>query len=284
MMNLLRTTTVACSISLFCLAPPLAAEKPVQAPLPDLRQLMTEVEAHQKQLEKVRENYTFNAQVVTQEFDSNQQVKKTETLEFERFFVNGNQIGRKIKKDGKPLDEPEQQKETERITREVEKAQTPSGEKKMEENNFSLMRLLDVVEVGQARRENFRERPTIVCEFVGRKNAKARGIREDAFKKMRGTIWIDEEDHEVTRLEATFYDNFQIGFGLLARIQKGTRMNFDQAKINGEIWLPTTLEAVFDARLLFKGIHAHIVEHDSNFQRFHVETQQLKDTISEKKS
>jgi hypothetical protein len=282
-MNFLRTLIADCSISLFCLTLPLAAEKPVLAPLPDLRQLMTEVEAHQKQLEKVRENYTFTAQLVTQELDSNRQVKKTESLELEEFFVNGNQIGRKVKKDGKPLDEQAQQKETERVTKEVEKAQTPSGERKMEENNFSLVRLLGVVEVGQARRENFRGRPTIVCEFVGRKDAKANGMSEDAYKKMRGTIWIDEADHEVTRLEATFYDNFQIGFGLLARIQKGSRMNFDQAKINGEIWLPTTLEAVFDARLLFKGIHAHVVEQDSNFQRFRVETLQIKDTVSEKK-
>ncbi|MGB6746374.1 MAG: hypothetical protein WBE38_22170, partial [Terracidiphilus sp.] len=32
-----------------------------EAPLPDIRELMREVEAHQKQLETVRENYTYNA-------------------------------------------------------------------------------------------------------------------------------------------------------------------------------------------------------------------------------
>lgn len=274
----LRTARAAGFLSLLYFVLPAAAQKPAEPPLPDLRQLMTEVEEHQKQLEKVRENYTYTAQVVTQDLDSSGQVKKTETLEFEEFFVHGTRIVRRVKKDGKLLDESEQQKETERVSRFVEKAEKPKDEKKEEENELSLVRLLNVVEVQKPHRENFRGRSTIVCEFVGRKDAKAHGMSEDIFKKLRGTVWIDETDRQVARLEATFYDNFHVGGGLLVNIAKGTRINFDQAKVNGEIWLPSASEGVLDARLLlFKGFRQHIVEYDSNYQRFHVETIQMKD-------
>jgi hypothetical protein len=37
-------------------------------------------------------------------------VKKTETEEYEEFFVNGHQIGALVKKNGKPLDDQEQQR------------------------------------------------------------------------------------------------------------------------------------------------------------------------------
>jgi len=284
-MNTTRAAQCAGFLLPFFYVALLPGQKPAEAPLPDLRQLMSEVAEHQKQLEKVRENYTYTAQTTTQDLDANGQVKKTETAEMEIFFVHGQMIARKIKKDGRPLDEQEQQKETERVTRFVEKAEKPKTEKK-EEDELSLVKLLDIVEASRPQRENFRGRATIVCDFAGRKDAKAHGLSEDVFKKLRGTVWIDEADHEVTRLEATFFDNFHIGGGLLVNIAKGTHLSFDQAKINGEIWLPIDSEGTLDARLMiFKGIRQHIVEQDSNYQRFHAEAQQSKDVkvVVEKK-
>ena len=36
-------------------------QQPAQAPLPDIRQLMREVQEHQKQLDQIRENYTYTS-------------------------------------------------------------------------------------------------------------------------------------------------------------------------------------------------------------------------------
>ena len=44
------------------------------------------------------------------------------------------------------------------------------------------------------------------------------------------------------------------------------------------LWLPTGAEGTVQARLLMvKNLREHYIERDSNFQRFHVETQQSKD-------
>src|ERR1039457_7449891 len=74
------------------------AQQQPNAPLPDIRQLLNEVQAHQKQLEKVRENYTYSSLQTTQDIDSNGQVKKTESREFEQFYANGHPIGRAVKR------------------------------------------------------------------------------------------------------------------------------------------------------------------------------------------
>lgn len=95
-------------------------------PLPAIPQLMREVEEHQKMLEKVRENYTYTESQVTQDIDAKGQVTKTESRELEVFFVHSRQIDRLVKKDGKPLDERELRKETERVTRAVENAEKPA--------------------------------------------------------------------------------------------------------------------------------------------------------------
>jgi hypothetical protein len=201
------------------------------------------------------------------------------------FYVNNEPISRLVKKDGRPLTEEEEQKETERVTKAVEKAEKPRSDAAKDDQNISLRRILEVADVRNPRRENFRGRSTIVFDFVGQKDLKARGLNEDLSKKLQGTVWIDEADRQVARLEAAFDDNFRVAGGLVANVQKGSRFNFDQTPVNGEIWLPTGAEISLEMRLLlFKGIHQHITERDYDYKRFHVESAQGKDTkvVSEK--
>jgi hypothetical protein len=248
-----------------------------QKPLPDIRQFMREAHEHQKQLEKVRENYTFSDSEVVQELDGKGRVTKTETHDSEVFFVHGQPIQRMLKKDGKPLTDEEQQKETERVTKAVEKAEKPQPDQP-KDDQISLRRILEVADVRNPRRENFRGRSTIVFDFVGKKDLKAHGTSEDLSKKLQGTVWIDEADRQVARMEVALDDNFHVAGGLVANIQKGSHFSFDQAPVNGEIWFPTGTEISLQARvLLVKGIHAHITERVYDYKRFHVETQQGKD-------
>jgi len=246
-------------------------------PLPEIRALMLEVTEHQKQLEKVRENYTYNSLATTEDLDSNGQVKKTETVESECFFVHGHSICREVKKDEKGLDEHDAQKETERVTKLVEKAEKTPPDQPLEGQSVSVRKILEIMDVMNERRENFRGRATIVFDFVGRKDAKTSGIAEDASKKLKGTVWVDEADRQIAHLEATFTDNFKVGGGLVASVEKGSNFYFDQAEVNGELWLPTSAEGRVNARvLLLKGMRQHFTEKESNYQRFKVEAEQEK--------
>jgi hypothetical protein len=87
-------------------------------------------------------------------------------------------------------------------------------------------------------------------------------------------------------MEVSFDDNFHVAGGLVANVQKGSNFRFDQAPVNGEIWLPTGGEGTVQLRvLLVKGIRQHFTERDYDFKRFHVETEQGKDAkaVAEKK-
>ena len=248
------------------------------APLPDLHQLLREVQDHQKQLDQVRESYTYSSLQTMQNIDSNGQVKKTETEDHEDFFVNGHMIERLVKKNGQPLNEHDEQKETERVTKLIEKAEkTPRGQP-LEGPTISVTRILEIMDVRNERRENLHGRPAIVFDFIGRKDAKTHGLAEDASKKLQGTVWIDEADRQVAHLEVSFIDNFHVVGGLFANIQKGSNFHFDQALVNGELWLPTGGEGTVQARvLLLKNYRQHFVERDYDYKRFKVDTQQTKD-------
>jgi len=255
-----------------------AGQQTAQAPLPDIRQLMREVQEHQKQLDRIRENYTYTSYQVVQDIDENGQVKKTESSEYNDFFVNGHVIERKVKSNDKPLDAHEDEKETGRVKKLVEKAEKTPRDQALEGQTISVSRLLDIMDVPNERREMYRGEPAIVFDFVGRKDAKTHGMAEDASKKLQGTIWISEADRQVAHLEVSFDDNFRLAGGLVATVQKGSNFRFDQSKVNDEIWLPTGAEGTMQARLLLvKKLRQHFKERVYDYQRFKVETQQQKD-------
>jgi hypothetical protein len=270
---------IGCLVSMAAMGQGQKVADSSSTPIPAIRELMTEVAAHQRELEKVRENYTFRSATVVQDLDSSGKVTKTETEDSEVFYVNTHRIERTVKKDGKPLNDHDQQKEQERITKLVEKAQSvPRGEPlEGPKMTVSISKLLDIMDVVNPRRETFRGRSTIVFDFAGRHDAKTHGLAEDASKKIAGTLWVDERDRQVARMEAHFTDNFHVGGGLLANVQKGSSFYFDQAQVNGEIWFPTAGEGNVQARvLLLKGVRQHVSERDWDYEKFSVQAETSK--------
>ena len=249
------------------------------APIPDLGTLMKQVGDHQKEMDKIRENYTYRSVTVNQYLDGHGKVTKTESEEDEVFFVNGHEIDRVVQKDGKPLSGHEADKEQERVTKLVEKAEkTPQGQSlRNDGQTITVGKMLNVMEVSHPRRVSYNGRSTLVFDVAGRHDAKTHGLAEGALKRIAGSIWIDEQDREVAQLEIRFTDNFHVGGGLVANIQKGSEFAFSQALVNGEIWLPTEADGTVDARLLlFKGLRQHFTETDSEYKRFHAEAVQGK--------
>jgi hypothetical protein len=272
-LTLAAVTALGCAPGLSQTAPAKAATQ--DAPIPDIPTLMMQVQAHQRQLDKVRENYTFREIMKTDDLDSNGQVKKSESEESEVFFVNGHHIERLVKKNGKDLSPGEQKKEQERVEKEVEKATKLDPNKSLHGDEISISRILAIMKVSNPRRVSLNGRDTIAFDFIGDPHAQTHGLAEDASKKMAGTVWVDEKDREVAKLTVHFDDNFHVGGGLLANIQAGSSFQFEQSKINNELWLPTGGEAHVQARvLLVKGYRENMLFQDSDFQRFHTEASQ----------
>jgi len=168
-------------------------------------------------------------------------------------------------------------KETERVTKLVEKAEKTPPDQPLGGHVITVSRLLEIMDVKNERREIYRGRPAIVFDFVGRKDARTHGLAEDLSKKLQGTLWVDEADRQVAHCDVKFDDNFHVAGGVVATIQKGSNFHFDQAQVNGEIWLPTGAEGTVQARVLMvKGYHQHFTERDYDFKRFHAEAQQGK--------
>ena len=123
------------------------------------------------------------------------------------------------------------------------------------------------------RRERFRGQDVLVFDFEPNPEFKPHKFEEKVVQKLAGVVWIDENAHDVARLEAYFVGDFKFAGGLLANLQKGTSFVFEQAFLNNEVWLPTYEEAHVGVRfLLVKGIKVNAVTRYSDYKKFKVES------------
>ncbi len=265
----------AAILPVFLSIPILASAQTAPAPIPDVATLLNQVRDHQRQMDAVQENYTFHEANVVHQLNKDGSVKKTETNEYEIFYVNTHEVRRLIKKDGRDLDPDQQKKEQDRVTKYVEKAQqTPPGQAPNGEIVISVSRILAMTNFSSPRRVMLDGRSTIAFDFTGNPHAKAHGIAEEAARHTSGTVWIDEQDREVRRLVAHLDGNVHAGFGLLS-IGKGSNLIFDQKLINNELWLPTggNINLVAHAIGIF-GFRADIQVTDNDYRKFHADAQQ----------
>ena len=99
--------------------------------------------------------------------------------------------------------------------------------------------------------------------------ARTRNAVENAIHEMGGTVWVDEQDRAVVRLEGRFLNNFKVAGGLLINIRKDTSFALQNVKINGEVWLPQDGTINGQARvLLLFGVNGRLLVHDTDYRKF----------------
>lgn len=248
-----------------------------QRALPDIPTLMREVEARQKASEAIQKDYIYHSVVTEQESNAHGGIKKTETREYDIFWVEGVEVSRLTKKDGKDLSLSEQKKESERLDKQIAKAKKKREEAEQAgrptdprgNDEITVSRILELGTFSNPRRVKLNGRDTIVVDYAGDPKAKTKNRAETVFRDLVGTVWVDEQDRVLVRAEGHFVNAFKIGAGLVINIQKGTSFSMVQTKVNNEVWLPEMFEGQGQARVLlifnFKGTLRAI---NSDYRKF----------------
>lgn len=83
--------------------------------------------------------------------------------------------------------------------------------------------------------------PAIVVSFAPRPGAKPDTREGRTAQNFAGTIWIHEVAGEVMRVEAKSIDDISFGFGLVARLGKGTEATLTRQPVERDLWMPTEL-------------------------------------------
>ena len=257
-----------------------------QVQLPDLKALFKEIDDNQKAIDKLKENYAGTRSEDETEFDGSGKVKKREQKESTFFYLNGTEVSTLVKKDGKPLSDDEQKKENERVQKRIRELQEKhdkkeakkekakeAGKEENDKDEPGIEVFLRACQFVNPRRERFRGQDVLVFDFEPNPDFKPHKLEERVAHALAGVVWVDEKAHSVARLEAYFVGDFKMAGGLLINLQKGTSFVFEQSFINGEVWLPTYMEAHIGVRvLLAKTFRVSSVTRYSDYKKFNVES------------
>ena len=256
-------------------------------PLPDIPALLQELQANEDKIEAILDNYSFIQKNTMRELGKDGVLRETGSETQQLSFYKGFRISRLIEKNGQPLSERDQAdadkdaaKQVEDIEKRIARQETREGKLDASGKPSENTRRISIAEVLRAsklinpRRERFRGRDCVVFDFepnpdFDTKNAKSL-VR--FFGKTTGVMWIDTEDKQVARLEASLTDSVNFGGGLLAKFKKGAAFTLEKERVNDEIWLPSQVDINFSARvLLFKGIDLNQVEKFYDYRKFETE-------------
>lgn len=266
------------------------AQQPgVEAPLPERDVFLQKVREGLRSDNRLLSQYTFTEREMRAQLDA----KGRETTRTERIYevypsLEGSPSYRRlISRNGIPLPAAELEKADAKHRRKVlewlhsreretETDRTKRAEKeraaRLHEDRLvsEVFRIYDFEIIA---REIVRDRPTIVLALRPNRGINPTMSEASMLTKIAGRAWVDEQDHQVTKLELETIDTITVGLGLLARVHKGTTFGFERQKVNDEAWLPMRATVHPRGRIaLFKRLDTHVVREYGDYRKFGVDT------------
>lgn len=260
-----------------------SAGQDAQKPLPDVAALIHQVQMQQRVSWKTFRQYTYRMFSSVQELDSHGAAKKTTIKELETICVDVGCFQKLMTIDGKPLADNAMKRQNDYIDSVVawrrdykEKTaakQPPPPPLKikvpedMEDENSISTFVGNFLQWGpqlgtfsNLRQVEFHGRRTIAMDYVGNPHAKSPNLIFGVFRNLAGTVWVDEQDHALVRIEGRVIEDYKVGGGLLADVHKGATLQMEWTKVNNEVWLPAIFNGRGSARIMVFISHSEQID------------------------
>ena len=172
--------------------------------------------------------------------------------------IDGEPYQELIARNGKPLGEAEARKEQEKLDRELARRRNEDPARRSRRLSEEEKRRMEGREFAREIPEAFRfrlagedrleGRPVWIIDAEPKPGYRGKAKRADLLSKFRGRLWIDQQDYQWVRVEAETIAPVRFGW-VLARLDPGAKMVFEQRRVHDEVWLPSRAHIQLSARL-----------------------------------
>jgi hypothetical protein len=201
-------------------------------------------------------NYTFLERVEERRYGRNGNLSFKEIQTYEFMVLGGRPYGKLVQRDDKALPEKDARKEQEKVEKESAKRQRESASDKAREDKDRAEERRYLREVPEAfdltlqGTDQIGGRPVWIIKAQPKTGYKPKLKRAEILSHLRGKIWVDQADYQWVKAEVEVIDPISYGLGLV-KLAAGSILNFDQARVNDEVWLPAHISVRADARLAY---------------------------------
>jgi hypothetical protein len=157
-------------------------------------------------------------------------------------------------------------------SRERERRESKEAEarKERQETVDDVFRVYDIAFLGRETVDGYQ---SVVASLEPRPNVATRSEVGKYFSKFRGRAWVSEHDYQVVKVEMEAVENLNVGWGILGRVHKGSRMIVERRKVNDEVWLPARVTfEVLGRSVLVRKFSVRAVTEFSDYKKFEVAT------------
>ena len=269
----------------------LAAAEPVVP----LRELVRKAVAGLHLEDERRDSFLFRARTERKELTTDGKVASQSSHAWERVEIDGFPFGRTLERDGKAVTEAERKSEDAAIAKRLAVLKAPlsslaslGGETEADAAAAAALKrrgqqgqwfhefpeALDFQLLGE---ETINGRPALHLNAEPKPGYRAKNMRARVFEKLKAQIWIDKASSELVKADAEMFDTVSVGFGMIGRVEKGTRFKINRRLVADGVWLIDSQSMRFDARILyFKTMHTEASTQWSDFRRRPTKTDAVK--------
>lgn len=223
-------------------------------------------------------NYTYLERDEARAYDTHGKLKKTEIATYEILILGGRDYARQVERDDRPLPDKDARKEQERMDKELAKREHESAsekarqEKERREEREFLNEVPEAFLFKLVGEENVSGKPAWVIDAEPKRGYQPKDRRAKIITELKGRIWIDKNEYQWVKVSAQAVDTVSFGFRML-QIEPGATVQFEQTRINDEIWLPASARIYADARVVFlKRLHSEVDIRFSDYQKFQADS------------
>jgi hypothetical protein len=184
-------------------------------------------------------------------------------------------VARLILKDGKPLTAEQDKAERQRLNDMIaapaayaKHVKSSEGEKKMADTLVPLMAdaMINTYTPGQPQSGRNGGAPEIVLDYKPNPKWVPPSTEAQALTGLQGRVWIDAKTHYVVRMEGTVFRGVNFGWGMLAHIYPGGKLELNQKSV-GDRWIFTDFSMQLNVRaLMVKTLNVRSSAKASGFQ------------------
>jgi len=208
-----------------------------------------------KALAAARHAFAYEKESTTENLDADGSVKKKTVKVFRVAPVNGEPVTTLVSLNGKPAAEKEESRKN---------AAREAGEKGSAMNLSSnlLTRFVFTLE-GTELAEG---RPAWILSFVPRPGAEVSSPFDRIVNAMAGTMWVDQEDGQMSKLDLRLTSKVSFFAGFAGAIER-LNMTILQRRVEPAVWLGEAVSIDFSGRRLFSGMRFRAFETCKEFRK-----------------
>jgi len=232
--------------------------------------------------EKIARNYTFLERTEQRETDNDGHVKSRKSKTYDVTLLEGSPYRRLVEVDGRPLPPKDEQKEREKL-------QNNTNWRRAETSAQRQQRMAEYERSRENQRQTFREvLQAFDFQLLGEDRIGSRAMYVIGatphpgyeprlrvarfFPKVKGKLWIDQQDYQWVRAEAESIDTISIA-GFILRVAKGAHLTIEMEHVNNEVWLPKHVLARASARIaLVRKFNGEYEIDYLNYRKFQVDS------------